>query len=123
MFGKIYSPSYVDLSDPNFESRYSSIIRHEMVHAKDQKRWSVFFYISYLLLPLPMGLAWFRWYWERKAYLESVLERPDFESKNRRIEWIANSLGGSDYLFTWPKPWIKKWFWKQVEKEHMRENP
>ena len=46
--------------------------RHELVHVRQWRRWHVLFWIGYLLLPLPIGLAWCRWRFEREAYLEEL---------------------------------------------------
>lgn len=57
-------------------------------------------------LPLSVGLAWGRWRLEREAYLESIrYEAPAF--RDSQIKFIADTLW-RNYLFTWPRVWVRK---------------
>ncbi|MSP59137.1 MAG: hypothetical protein EXR72_02150 [Myxococcales bacterium] len=48
-------------------------MRHERVHLRQFRRWSFpLMALLYLLLPLPFGLAWCRYRFERAAYEESL---------------------------------------------------
>ena len=61
-----------------------------------------------MLLPLPVGLAWFRWRWEREAYLPEVLAAADCE-REQVIERICQSLWWG-YAWPWPREWMREWF-------------
>jgi hypothetical protein len=55
-----------------------------------------------LELPLPVGLAWFRWYWERGPYLYQIIHY------GRPVEPVVGVLWRA-YL-CWPRPWMRRWF-------------
>jgi hypothetical protein len=66
---------------PDWERRSAAdrwaTLRHERVHVRQFRRWGIFcMTISYLVLPLPMGLAWCRMRLERAAYAETVRALP-----------------------------------------------
>lgn len=100
----IYAPNHVDLSDLE---RHRVIIQHELVHIRQARRWPVLFQVSYLLLPLPVGLAWFRFYWERHAYLV------DIHAGRLTVEDVVQTLW-SNYGWVWPKPWMRRWFERKL---------
>jgi hypothetical protein len=100
----IYYPTCV--SDP---LAYPTVLEHELVHVRQWRRWGLWMWISYLLLPLPVGLCWFRFRWEREAYLvelEAVASGPD---RDREITRIVDTLWYG-YAFPWPRPWMRRWF-------------
>jgi hypothetical protein len=96
------------------EDRWATL-RHERVHVKQFRRWGVVLMgVAYLLLPLPMGLAWFRMRVERAAYEESV--RCWYELGGRaatdahRAHVIAQFTGPA-YAWMWPFPSsIARWY-------------
>ena len=108
LFKTIYYPSRV--SDPY---RYDVVIEHECVHVAQWRKFNILFTISYLFIPLPMGLAWFRWRWEREAYLVNIAHAQD---KLAAIESIVHNLW-HEYLWTWPKKRMRKWFHKHALQE------
>jgi hypothetical protein len=118
IFGRIYASTRTSMlrRPDRFEHWYRKTIKHENIHAKDQRKYPVWFELTYILLPLPAGLAYGRWFWERRAYLPEILENTNDESRDARIKKIADNLGGWDYFLTWPKGWIRKWFNKQFQK-------
>lgn len=66
----IYLTDDWDERDPC--ERYCTL-RHEAVHLRQFRRYTLpGMAILYLLLPLPLGLAWFRARFEREAYEESI---------------------------------------------------
>lgn len=79
-----------------------------------------FFAIAYLLLPLPVKLAWCRFYCEldadRKGFLEVARKakadgvRPEYLSLHliRKAINRAESLSGPDYGWAWPRKWAMK---------------
>ncbi len=106
----IYYPDYA--VDP-FE--HTKVLTHEFVHVKQWEQYGLLFMGSYLLLPLPVGLAWFRWRWEREAYLTGFA-RDGGEADRQEVERIVENLW-HDYGWTWPKAWMRAWFYKQLGME------
>ena len=82
------------------------VLEHELVHVRQWERWGVLMWISYLLLPLPIGLCWFRFRWEREAYLVELAHAVDRE---RELTRIVDALWFG-YGFCWPRPWMRRWF-------------
>ena len=99
----IYYPTAV--VDPR---AHPQVIEHELVHVRQWARWGLLLWLTYVLLPLPVGLAWFRWRWEREAYLPEVLSVPAHE-RARAIERISEALWWG-YAWPWPRPWMRRWF-------------
>lgn len=54
------------------------------------------------LVPLSIGFAWGRWRVERQPYLINI-------RRGMSIDRAVATLW-SNYLFCWPKSWMKKWF-------------
>ena len=106
---KIYYPQCV--TDP---WKHVTIIEHELVHVQQWIKWRLLFAISYLLLPLPFGLAWCRWRFEREAYLINIRAS---SNPHAEVAWVVESLW-SKYGWTWPKPLMRKWFMKQIQTTH-----
>lgn len=87
------------------------IVHHELIHIKQWDKYWLWQPISYLLFPLPMFFAWFRWRWEREAYLVSIVEY------GYKIDGVVDSLW-KNYAWTWPKKWMTVWF-----EEHTKIDP
>jgi len=74
--------------------------------------------IAYVLLPLPIGFAWFRWRMERTAYAEGIRAyltvNPSHSERVRRIDSATIQLTGGAYGWTaalWPgRARVQKWF-------------
>lgn len=101
LFRTIYYPTRV--VDPYV---YHVTLKHECVHIAQWDKWNILFSISYLLLPMPFFLAWFRWRWEREAYLVNIRAAVDRELA---IERIVDSLW-TGYGWPWPRKRMRKWF-------------
>jgi hypothetical protein len=97
----IYYP--ISVRDPY---AHPEILAHELVHVRQWERWGVLLWISYVLLPLPIGLAWFRFRWEREAYLVQIAGAADRE---REIDRIVDVLWFG-YARPWPRSWMRRWF-------------
>ncbi len=78
---------------------------HEEVHGKQWDKYKIFFPILYWVPPTL--LAYFRWKFEREAYLV------DIKAGVHTVEEVVDTLW-SDYLWTWPKCWMRKWFKKEL---------
>lgn len=122
---RAYLDSYVTtLGDtiyvtPDWEARALddriATLRHERVHVAQFRRYGFLpMALAYLLLPLPMGLSWFRMRLEREAYAETV--RAHFELGGRaaaaglRDHVIRQFVSGS-YGWMWPfRRSLERWF-------------
>lgn len=93
-YPKVFSPD-TDLY------RYRSTFEHELVHVAQFERFWHLYSLTYVLLPIPFGLAWFRWRWEREAY--QVNRR-----NGRTVDECVEALW--QYGWPWPKSWMRKWF-------------
>jgi hypothetical protein len=66
----VYVTADWDRLDP--DHRYVTL-RHEAIHLRQFRRYTLpGMAILYVLLPLPLGLAWFRAHFEKEAYAESI---------------------------------------------------
>lgn len=114
----------------DWESRYmlgrAAVIEHETIHIKQCKKFGFgnvyvglpIYTVLYLLLPLPIGLAYFRWLFEREAYAHGInflnMYQPDH--RTRRIEDAVIELSGSNYAWTWPfKRRVRAYFEEHVK--------
>jgi|SRR3989339_246169 len=92
---------------------HPQVVEHELIHVEQWKKWWILFSISYLFLPIPFGLAWCRWRWEREAYLKAQLSQADdIESQ---LDYLVQTLW-KGYGWPWPKKWMKNWFLRELEK-------
>jgi hypothetical protein len=119
-FGRtVYFP--VDWTPETSDDLDIVILHHELVHVSRIRDlggeggaiYGMFWFIlAYLFLPFPIGLAWFRYKWEREAYRKSVFIA---ESLGYKVdtEIFVQLLSGPDYFWAWPfKKRIRKWFSK-----------
>jgi hypothetical protein len=98
------------------DHRYCTL-RHEAVHLRQFRKWTLpGMALFYVFLPLPMGLAWFRAYFEREAYAESVRAayelhgRAHVESPRFRGAIVEQFLSPS-YGWMWPfRRSIERWY-------------
>ena len=105
-----------DWEDLSADYRYCTL-RHEAVHLRQFRKWTLpGMGLCYVLLPLPMGLAWFRAYFEREAYAESVRAayelhgRAHVESARFRNSIVEQFLSAS-YGWMWPfRASIERWY-------------
>ena len=72
--------------------------------------------VFYLLFPIPIGLAWGRWVFERGAYLRAAQMRLACNDASRKelIDRAVDRLGGSKYAWAWPKDWVRAWFERRL---------
>ena len=105
-----------DWDDRAPDERYVTL-RHEAIHLRQFRRYTLpGMALLYVLLPLPMGLAWFRAAFEREAYAESIRAAaevwgPEFP---RRAAYRAHVLGqftGASYGWMWPfRKSLERWY-------------
>jgi len=110
---KIYYPTGV--KSP-LSIRHYKIVKHEMVHVKQYNQYGVPLYLFlYLLCPLPFLFSYFRWKFEREAYLEANIEN------ETDVDWVVKLLS-KHYLYPWPKTWMRNWFLEELERKRHGEN-
>lgn len=102
----IYYPSSV--KNP-LDSQHASILEHEAVHVVQYRKNKAFFTVAYIFLPIPCFFAYWRWKYEREAYMVQLKRNSSPEA----IEWVVNTLW-SNYAWTWPKSWMREWFEKEL---------
>lgn len=129
------------------EKSILEVIMHETVHLKDSKKWGLLFSLSYLLpqllavfallaflspwfllfllflAPIP---AYFRYYWERKAYRISILfARKVFKYTDEQVKlythsFVVNNL--SERYYYWAMP-FKSVIYKDLADESFMQDP
>lgn len=105
-----------DWDDLPPDSRYVTM-RHEAVHIRQFRRFTLpGMAILYVLLPLPMGLAWCRAYFEREAYAESIRAaaevwgRAHVERASYRA-YIVEQFTSASYGWMWPfRASLERWY-------------
>jgi hypothetical protein len=114
----IWLPKWWD--DENEYLSKAIVLRHEMVHLRQQKRYGFVLYcLVYLLFPLPILLAWGRAVLEKEAYEEDIKAAFEYygasELDNAFKSYIVENFTGSDYGWMWPfRASIEKWYEKVV---------
>lgn len=100
----IWAPAHVALDRLDV---YEATIRHELVHIQQARRYPLVWQVSYLLLPVPVVLAWCRWRWEREAYLVQL------RAGAMTVEEVVSVLWRR-YAWPWPRPWMRRWLARAV---------
>jgi len=85
------------------------VIEHELYHVEQYRRFWHFYSLLYLLVPLPILFAYFRWRFERVAYLHQI------KHYGRSVE-VTVDLLWRVYGWCWPKPLMRRWFNKELRK-------
>lgn len=92
-------------------------MRHERIHLRQFRRYTLFgMSILYLLVPLPLGLAWFRARFEWEAYVEGMRAAAEIhgsahvESATYRAHVVRQFTSGS-YGWMWPfRTVVERWY-------------
>ncbi len=110
----VYVTSDWDDWDP--ERRYVTL-RHEAVHLRQFRTFTLpGMALLYVLLPLPLGLAWFRAYFEKEAYAESIRAAAEVWGRDypRRADYRSHVIGqftGAAYGWMWPfRAGLERWY-------------
>jgi hypothetical protein len=110
----VYVTAGWDDRDP--EDRWQ-VLRHERVHLRQFRRYTpVGMALAYLLLPLPVGLAWCRARMEMTAYAESIraaaeVHGRDHVASGRFRDGVVAQFTGPAYGFMWPfRKAIERWY-------------
>jgi hypothetical protein len=98
------------------DRRYVTL-RHEAVHLRQFRAYSLpGMALLYLLLPLPMGLAWFRARLEKEAYAESVRAAaevwgPAYPRCAEYRQRVIDQFTGASYGWMWPfRRSLERWY-------------
>jgi hypothetical protein len=83
---------------------------HEREHVKQFKRYTPpLMAWLYLFFPLPIGLAYFRYKFEKEAVLAEMAFMKSLGA-TPRVEDVIQSLSGSAYVWAWPEKWVRRDF-------------
>jgi hypothetical protein len=92
-------------------------LRHEAVHLRQFRRFTIpGMALLYILLPLPMGLAWCRAAFEKAAYAESIRAAaevwgPSYPRRTEFREHIIRQFLGPSYGWMWPfRAGLERWY-------------
>ena len=92
-------------------------LRHEAVHLRQFRRYTLpGMALLYVLLPLPLGLAWFRARFEREAYEESIracaeVWGADAPAQARYRANVIRQFVGPAYGWMWPfRRALERWY-------------
>lgn len=110
----VYVTADWDSWDP--DRRYVTL-RHEAVHLRQFRTFTVpGMAVLYILLPLPIGLAWFRAHFERQAYAESIRAAaevwgPAHAASDKFRRHVIAQFTGASYGWMWPfRASIERWY-------------
>ena len=98
-----------DWTTRSYDSRIV-ILRHELIHIRQFKRYTFLgMALLYLLVPLPMGLSYFRALFEKEAYAESIrataeINGPGAAHSDSMRRHIIQQFTGASYGWMWPFP-------------------
>lgn len=98
------------------DERYVTM-RHEAVHLRQFKRYTLpVMAVLYVLLPLPMGLAYFRARFEMEAYAETIraaaeVYGPDYARGDEHRKYVIDQFVGASYGWMWPfRGRLNRWY-------------
>jgi hypothetical protein len=98
------------------EQRYVTL-RHEAVHLRQFRKWTLpVMAVLYVLVPLPMGLAYCRARFEMEAYAESIRAAaevwgPDYPRGTSYRKYVIDQFMGASYGWMWPfRPALERWY-------------
>jgi len=113
--GHIYMSQDWEYSDKTLTHTYV-LLKHEAAHLRFFKETGpILGLLIYFLFPLPIGLAYGRYYIERKAIIDELLAI-DATGGNTldRLNVYVRALAGWSYFFAWPfKVSIRSWLTRE----------
>jgi hypothetical protein len=105
-----------DWDDWDPDRRYCTL-RHEAIHLRQFRTFTLpGMAVLYVLLPLPMGLAWFRAYFEKEAYAESIraaaeVYGPSYPRSREFRAHIIDQFTSASYGWMWPfRAGLERWY-------------
>lgn len=105
-----------DWDDWPADERYVTL-RHEAIHLRQFRAYTLpGMALLYIFVPLPMGLAWFRAYFEKQAYAESIRAAaevwgPAYPRRPAYRRHIIDQFLGPSYGWMWPfRTGLERWY-------------
>jgi hypothetical protein len=105
-----------DWDDTHPDERYVTL-RHEAVHLRQFRTFTLpGMALLYVLLPLPMGLAYFRARFEKAAYVETVRAAaevwgPEFPRRDAYRAYVIEQFTSASYGWMWPfRAHLERWY-------------
>ncbi|MDQ3367266.1 MAG: hypothetical protein M3680_17720 [Myxococcota bacterium] len=105
-----------DWDDWEADRRYVTL-RHEAVHLRQFRTYTLpGMAVLYVLLPLPMGTAWFRAAFEKEAYAESIraaaeVYGPGYPRRTEYRQYVIAQFMGASYGWMWPfRAGLERWY-------------
>ena len=105
-----------DWETTDLDQRYVTL-RHEAIHLRQFRKYTLpGMALLYVLLPVPLGLAWFRAYFEKQAYAESIRAAaevwgPEHPRNIRFRSHIVEQFVGPSYGWMWPfRRSVERWY-------------
>ena len=102
--------------------RYT-VLCHERIHMRQFRRFTwPGMTLLYVLLPLPMGLSYFRARFEMEAYAESIRASAEIYGKahveqSSFRDHILGQFTSASYGWMWPFPgFMARWYQREVDK-------
>ncbi len=110
----VYVTADWDQWDP--DRRYVTLC-HEAIHLRQFRAYTLpGMAVLYLVVPLPMGLAWFRAHFEKQAYAETIRAAaevwgPDHPRTASYRSSILQQFTGPSYGWMWPfRAGLERWY-------------
>jgi hypothetical protein len=105
-----------DWDDWAADRRYVTL-RHEAIHLRQFRKLTLpVMALIYVLLPLPMGLAYGRARLEQEAYAESIRAAaevwgPDYPRRDEYRNYVIDQFMGPSYGWMWPfRSSLERWY-------------
>ena len=105
-----------DWDDRDVADRYVTL-RHERVHLRQFASYgTVLMSLLYLLVPVPIGLAWCRAHFEKQAYAETIVAAAEVFGPERVRDarfrgHIIDQFTGPSYAWMWPfRRAVGRWY-------------
>jgi hypothetical protein len=92
----VYMPKWLMSTDSGYV-----VLRHEAVHMRDTKKWSILMGITYFIPPVGPSM---KAIWEFRGYMETlrVWHELGWYTNGQEIDWLVSQFTGPAYLWMWP---------------------
>jgi hypothetical protein len=105
-----------DWDDWTADERYVTL-RHEAIHLRQFRKYTLpVMAVLYVLLPLPLGLAYFRARFEQEAYAETIraaaeIHGLEYVRGSEHREYVIGQFLGPSYGWMWPfRDSLNRWY-------------
>jgi hypothetical protein len=103
-------------------------MRHEREHLRQFRRYTTpLMALLYILVPLPVGLAWFRAHFEKQGYAESIRASAEVHGLGQVLdpryrEYVVSQFTSGSYGWMWPfRRSIECWYDGVVRELSLKE--